>query len=794
MLTLGDLHIGQDAIIRVVGGEGELRHHLLDMGLTPGTEVTLRKTAPMGDPIEVELRGYELTLRLADAQKIEIDSVHATDRAAPSEERHKVVAHPGVGELDKAASYHERKAGAPIAAGAPLTFALAGNQNCGKTTLFNQLTGSNQHVGNFPGVTVDRKDGVIRNHKEATVTDLPGIYSLSPYSNEEIVTRDFILSEHPSGIINIVDASNIERNLYLTMQLMELDTPMVLALNMMDEVRANGGTIMVNQLEEMLGIPVVPISAAKNEGIDELIEHAIHVARHRELPGRIDFCTAGSDPADPRGAVHRCIHSVAHLIEDHAAAAGLPLRFAATKLVEGDTLIEKALQLNPNETDILGHAIAEMETVTGLDREAALADMRFTFIEKLCSATVVKPGESLEHKRSVAIDKILTGKYTALPCFAGIMALVFWLTFGVVGSTLSDWMTLGIDWFTGVVDRALTAYQINPVVHSLVIDGIFAGVGSVLSFLPTIVILFFFLSILEDTGYMARVAFVMDKLLRRIGLSGRSFVPMLVGFGCSVPAIMATRTLSSERDRRMTILLTPFMSCSAKLPIYTMMISAFFPRRYRALAMIGLYLFGILCGILYAVILKVSRFKGEPVPFVMELPNYRLPSAKSVVHLIWEKAKGFIQKAFTIIFAASIVIWFLQTFDARFNVVSMPESSLLAALGSIFAPLFAPLGFADWRVSTALITGFTAKESVVSTLTLLLGGEVSSIGTLFTPFTAVVFLVFVLLYTPCVAAIATVKREMGSTRAAITTALTQCVIAWLIAFAVRCVGLAFGLA
>ena len=577
MLTLGDLHIGQDAIIRVVGGEGELRHHLLDMGLTPGTEVTLRKTAPMGDPIEVELRGYELTLRLADAQKIEIDSVHATDRAAPSEERHKVVAHPGVGELDKAASYHERKAGAPIAAGAPLTFALAGNQNCGKTTLFNQLTGSNQHVGNFPGVTVDRKDGVIRNHKEATVTDLPGIYSLSPYSNEEIVTRDFILSEHPSGIINIVDASNIERNLYLTMQLMELDTPMVLALNMMDEVRANGGTIMVNQLEEMLGIPVVPISAAKNEGIDELIEHAIHVARYRELPGRIDFCTAGSDPADPRGAVHRCIHSVGHLIEDHAAAAGLPLRFAATKLVEGDTLIEKALQLNPNETDILGHAIAEMETVTGLDREAALADMRFTFIEKLCSATVVKPGESLEHKRSVAIDKILTGKYTALPCFAGIMALVFWLTFGVVGSTLSDWMTLGIDWFTGVVDRALTAYQINPVVHSLVIDGIFAGVGSVLSFLPTIVILFFFLSILEDTGYMARVAFVMDKLLRRIGLSGRSFVPMLVGFGCSVPAIMATRTLSSERDRRMTILLTPFMSCSAKLPIYALFTAAFSP-------------------------------------------------------------------------------------------------------------------------------------------------------------------------------------------------------------------------
>ncbi|MDD6949065.1 MAG: ferrous iron transport protein B [Subdoligranulum sp.] len=793
-MTLGDLHIGQDAIIRVVGGEGELRHHLLDMGLTPGTEVTLRKTAPMGDPIEVELRGYELTLRLADAQKIEIDSVHATDRAAPSEERHKVVAHPGVGELDKAASYHERKAGAPIAAGAPLTFALAGNQNCGKTTLFNQLTGSNQHVGNFPGVTVDRKDGVIRNHKEATVTDLPGIYSLSPYSNEEIVTRDFILSERPSGIINIVDASNIERNLYLTMQLMELDTPMVLALNMMDEVRANGGTIMVNQLEEKLGIPVVPISAAKNEGIDELIEHAIHVARYRELPGRIDFCTAGSDPADPRGAVHRCIHSVGHLIEDHAAAAGLPLRFAATKLVEGDTLIEKALQLNPNETDILGHAIAEMETVTGLDREAALADMRFTFIEKLCSATVVKPGESLEHKRSVAIDKILTGKYTALPCFAGIMALVFWLTFGVVGSTLSDWMTLGIDWFTGVVDRALTAYQINPVVHSLVIDGIFAGVGSVLSFLPTIVILFFFLSILEDTGYMARVAFVMDKLLRRIGLSGRSFVPMLVGFGCSVPAIMATRTLSSERDRRMTILLTPFMSCSAKLPIYALFTAAFFPRVWRAPVMIFLYLFGILCGILYSLILKQTCFRGEPVPFVMELPNYRLPSPKSVGQLIWEKARDFIQRAFTIIFVATVVIWFLQTFDTRLNVAATPDSSLLALVGSLITPIFKPLGFGDWRISTALITGFTAKESVVSTLTVLLGGDTGALNMLFTPFTALVFLIFTLLYTPCVAAIAAVKRELGGGRAALGVVLMQCGIAWVMAFAVHCVGVLLGLA
>ena len=591
-----------------------------------------------------------------------------------------------------------------------------------------------------------------------------------------------------------MDASNIERNLYLTMQLMELDTPMVLALNMMDEVRANGGTIMVNQLEETLGIPVVPISAAKNEGIDELIEHAVHVARYRELPGRIDFCTAGSDPADPRGAVHRCIHSVGHLIEDHAAAAGLPLRFAATKLVEGDTLIEKALQLNPNETDILGHAIAEMETVTGLDREAALADMRFTFIEKLCSATVVKPGESLEHKRSVAIDKILTGKYTALPCFAGIMALVFWLTFGVVGSTLSDWMTLGIDWFTGVVDRALTAYQINPVVHSLVIDGIFAGVGSVLSFLPTIVILFFFLSILEDTGYMARVAFVMDKLLRRIGLSGRSFVPMLVGFGCSVPAIMATRTLSSERDRRMTILLTPFMSCSAKLPIYALFTAAFFPRVWRAPVMIFLYLFGILCGILYSLILKQTCFRGEPVPFVMELPNYRLPSPKSVGQLIWEKARDFIQRAFTIIFVATVVIWFLQTFDTRLNVAATPDSSLLALVGSLITPIFKPLGFGDWRISTALITGFTAKESVVSTLTVLLGGDTGALNMLFTPFTALVFLIFTLLYTPCVAAIAAVKRELGGGRAALGVVLMQCGIAWVVAFAVHCVGVLLGLA
>ena len=790
-MTLKDLNIGETAVVGTVGGEGALRQHFLDMGLIPGEEVTLVKFAPMGDPMELSIHGYELTLRLDDAARIGVTLAKAPAVKKAAAESEKPVEHPGLGEGGR---YHTKKGENPLPDGTTLTFALAGNQNCGKTTLFNQLTGSNQHVGNFPGVTVDRKSGAIRNNPNTEVTDLPGIYSMSPYSSEEIVTRQFIIGEKPTGIINIVDATNIERNLYLTMQLMELDTPMVLALNMMDEVRANGGTIMVNQLEEMLGIPVVPISAAKNEGIDELIEHAIHVARHRELPGRIDFCTAGSDPADPRGAVHRCIHSVGHLIEDHAAAAGLPLRFAATKLVEGDTLIEKALQLNPNETDILGHAIAEMETVTGLDREAALADMRFTFIEKLCSATVVKPGESLEHKRSVAIDKILTGKYTALPCFAGIMALVFWLTFGVVGSTLSDWMTLGIDWFTGVVDRALTAYQINPVVHSLVIDGIFAGVGSVLSFLPTIVILFFFLSILEDTGYMARVAFVMDKLLRRIGLSGRSFVPMLVGFGCSVPAIMATRTLSSERDRRMTILLTPFMSCSAKLPIYALFTAAFFPRVWRAPVMIFLYLFGILCGILYSLILKQTCFRGEPVPFVMELPNYRLPSPKSVGQLIWEKARDFIQRAFTIIFVATVVIWFLQTFDTRLNVAATPDSSLLALVGSLITPIFKPLGFGDWRISTALITGFTAKESVVSTLTVLLGGDTGALNMLFNPFTALVFLIFTLLYTPCVAAIAAVKRELGGGRAALGVVLMQCGIAWVVAFAVHCVGVLLGLA
>ena len=778
-MTLADLKIGQDAVLRTIGGQGELRHHLLDMGLTPGTEVTLRKVAPMGDPIEVELRGYELTLRLDDAAKIEVENVHETDRAARSEERHTAVPHPGVGELRKAPSYHDRKSGAEIPKGQPLRFALAGNQNCGKTTLFNQLTGSNQHVGNFPGVTVDRKDGVIRGHAEATVTDLPGIYSLSPYSSEEIVTRDFLLNTHPDGIINIVDASNIERNLYLTMQLMELNIPLVLALNMMDEVRANGGTIMVNELEELLGVPVVPISAAKNEGIDELVEHALHVARHRETPGRIDFCDAGDGAG---GAVHRCVHAVSHLIEDHAARTGLPLRFAATKLVEGDTLIESALDLDANETELLGHTIAELESETGLDREAALADMRFNFIERLCNKTVVRPGESREHKRSVAIDRILTGKYTALPCFIGIMALVFWLTFGVIGAGLSDLLTLGIDALTDLTDHALTVYGINPVVHSLVIDGIFAGVGSVLSFLPTIVTLFFFLSILEDTGYMARVAFVMDQLLRRIGLSGRSFVPMLIGFGCSVPAIMATRTLSSDRDRKMTILLTPFMSCSAKLPIYSLFAAAFFPQ-YAGLVMVLLYFTGIAVGVLAALLLKSTVFKGEAVPFVMELPNYRLPGLKNVAQLLWEKARDFLQKAFTVIFAATIVIWFLQNFDLQLRLTADPQASILARIAGDIAPLFGPLGFADWRISTALITGFMAKESVVSSLLILFGSE-AALSAALTPAQAAPLLVFCLLYTPCIAAVASVKRELGN-KWAVIMVVNQCAVAWLCALLVR---------
>lgn len=785
----------QSAFITRVGGDGALRHHLLDMGLTPGTEITLQKIAPMGDPIQIEVRGYELTLRLDEAKKIEIENIHERKVVADSKpQRHKSIPHPRVGELGEANDYHIHDESKALPKDSKLTFALAGNQNCGKTTLFNQLTGANQHVGNFPGVTVDRKDGTIKNHPEATVTDLPGIYSLSPYSSEEIVTRDFLIKDKPSGIINIVDASNLERNLCLTMQLMELGIPMVLALNMMDEVRENGGSIRVNELEQILGIPVIPISAVKNEGIDELVSHALHVARFMEKPGRIDFCTDSVDKKDPVGAVHRCIHAVVHMIEPEAKQSGLPLRFAATKLIENDVPIEKLLNLTDDKKQAFEHIVSVMEDETGLDREAAISNMRFSFIEKMCQKTVVRPHESKEHKRSMKIDRLLTGKYTAIPCFIAIMALIFVMTFNLVGAWLSDLMSLGVDSVISLIDNALTAVQINPVVHSLVVDGICNGVGSVISFLPTIVTLFFFLSILEDTGYMARVAFVMDKLLRKIGLSGRSFVPMLIGFGCSVPAIMSTRTLSSERDRKMTILLTPFMSCSAKLPIYTLIISVFFPRQYQALVMVGLYIFGIICAIIYALILKSTKFKGEPVPFVMELPNYRLPSAKSVVHLIWEKAKGFIEKAFTIIFVASIIIWFLQTFDAKFNVAESPEQSLLAMIGSLVAPIFAPLGFGDWRVSTALITGFTAKESVVSTLTVLMGGNAELVSTLFTPFTAAVFLIFTLLYTPCVAAIATVKREMGGTKAAVATVIIQCAIAWCVAFLIHAVGLAFGLA
>lgn len=785
-MTLDKLEVGKDAVIESVGGKGALRRHFLDMGLTPGTEVTMMKKAPMGDPIELRLRSYELTLRLADAAQIEISGIHDTDTVRSRQAHLKDIPHPQVGEMG---IYHVRKKGNELREGEPLTFGLIGNQNCGKTTLFNQLTGANQHVGNFPGVTVDRKDGQIKNHPEATVTDLPGIYSLSPYTNEEIVTRDFLIQNKPRGIINIVDATNIERNLYLTMQLIEMDIPMVLALNMMDEVRENGGTIQVNRLEEALGIPVIPISAAKNEGIGELIEHAIHVARYDECPGRLDFCDANGE--NGQAAIHRCIHAVVHLIEDHAKKAEIPARFAATKLVEGDKLILQQLGLDRNEEETLEHMIHEMEEECAKDREAALADMRFKFIEKVCTQTVVKPTESKAHARSVKADKILTGKYTALPAFAAIMGLIFWLTFGVIGAGLSDWLSVGIDIVTDFADRALTAYGLNPVVHSLIVDGIFAGVGSVLSFLPIIVVLFFFLSILEDSGYMARIAFVMDKLLRKIGLSGRSFVPMIIGFGCSVPAIMATRTLSSERDRKMTILLTPFMSCSAKLPIYALFTYAFFPK-YRALVMVGLYFTGIIVGVLFSLLLKNTAFQGEPVPFVMELPNYRLPSLKSVGMLIWDKAKDFITKAFTIIFMASIVIWFLQTFDVRLNVVVDSKDSLLALIGGFAAPVFVPLGFGDWRISTALITGFTAKESVVSTLTVLFGGDMSALNTLFTPFSALVFLVFTLLYTPCVAAIASVKREMGTARLAFLVVIMQCVIAWIVAFAVRMIGMLIG--
>ena len=774
-MTLKDLNIGETAVVGTVGGEGALRQHFLDMGLIPGEEVTLVKFAPMGDPMELSIHGYELTLRLDDAARIGVTLAKAPAAKKAAAESEKPVEHPGLGEGGR---YHTKKGENPLPDGTTLTFALAGNQNCGKTTLFNQLTGSNQHVGNFPGVTVDRKSGAIRNNPNTEVTDLPGIYSMSPYTSEEIVTRQFIIGEKPTGIINIVDATNIERNLYLTMQLMELDTPMVLALNMLDEMRGNGGTVRINKMEAMLGIPVVPISAAKNEGVDELVDHALHVAKYQERPGRMDFCSE----EDHGGAVHRCIHGIIHLIEDHAEAAGIPVRFAATKLVEGDQRIEAALKLDQNEKEMIEHIIVQMEQERGLDRAAAIADMRFHFIHQLVEQTVVKPRQSKEQLRSAQIDRFLTGRYTAIPAFVGIMALVFYLTFGVIGLALQNLLEVGIDALTAAVDSTLTAWNVNAAVHSLVIDGIFTGVGSVLSFLPIIVTLFFFLSLLEDTGYMARVAFVMDKLLRRIGLSGRSIVPMLIGFGCTVPGVMASRTLPSERDRKMTILLTPFMSCSAKLPIYSLFAAAFFPE-HAALVMVSLYFLGIAVGILMAILLKSSVFKGEAVPFVMELPNYRLPGLKNVVQLLWEKARDFLQRAFTVIFVATIIIWFLQSFDLRLSLTADPQQSILAWLASGIAPLFAPLGFADWRVSTALITGFMAKESVVSTLTILYGSSAAFAAAL-SPAAAAPLLVFCLLYTPCIAAVASVKRELGGKWAFIMVA-NQCIVAWLAAFGTR---------
>lgn len=783
-MTLSELGIGKTAVIRSVGGEGALRQHFLDMGVIPGALITLIKYAPMGDPMELRIHGYELTLRVDDAKKIEIDSVRDEAPQPAALPRKPRLDHPGLGEGGK---YHVKADEHPLPEGTKLTFALAGNQNCGKTTLFNQLTGSSQHVGNFPGVTVDRKDGVIRGHANTLVTDLPGIYSMSPYTSEEIVTRQFVLEGKPRGIINIVDASNIERNLYLTMQLLELGVPMVLALNMMDEVRQNGGSIRVNEMESMLGIPVIPISAAKDEGIDELVDHALHVAQYQERPGRQDFCAPDGDC----GAVHRCLHGIMHLIEDHARDAGIPVRFAASKLAEGDSLIMEQLHLSQNEKEMVEHIIVQMEEERGLDRAAAIADMRFSFIHSVCDACVIKPRESREHARSQKIDRFLTGRYTAIPAFVAIMGLVFYLTFGVVGAYLSDLLEAGINALTGVVDGLLTAASVSPTVRSLIVDGIFGGVGSVLSFLPFIVTLFFFLSMLEDSGYMARVAFVMDKLLRKIGLSGRSIVPMLVGFGCTVPGVMATRTLPSERDRKMTILLTPFMSCSAKLPIYAFFSAVFFPDHI-ALVMISLYVLGVLMGILAAVMLRGTLFRGEPVPFVMELPNYRLPGAKNVAQLLWDKAKDFLQRAFTIIFVATIVVWFLQTFDMQLRVVSDSHSSLLAMIAGVIAPIFRPLGFGDWRFSTALITGFMAKESVVSTLIILFGTNESLLAAL-TPLSAASLLVFSLLYTPCVAAVTSIKRELGG-KWALTVVVGQCAVAYVAALVVRLIGLLLGVA
>ncbi len=782
-MTLKDLPAGKAALITAVGGEGALRQHFLDMGVIPGSEIVLVKYAPMGDPIQFMIHGYELTLRTADAEKVEIENVHELLPAAEAENRPKFrTPHPGLGEGGK---FHEKETENPLPEGTLLTFALAGNQNCGKTTLFNQLTGANQHVGNFPGVTVDRKDGSIRGHKDTLITDLPGIYSMSPYSSEELVTRDFLLGEHPRGIINIVDASNIERNLYLTLQLMELDIPMVLALNMMDEVRGNGGAVRVNRMEAQLGIPVVPISAARNEGIEELVDHALHVAKYQESPGRVDFCGEERNG----GAVHRCLHAIMHLIEDHAVRAGIPVRFAASKLVEGDALILEALELDQNEREMMEHIIAQMEKESGLDRAAAMADMRFTFIKGLCRETVVKPRESKEHARSAKIDRILTGKHTAIPAFIGIMALVFWLTFSVIGAGLQALLDAAITGLGGLVDGALASANASGVLRSLIMDGIFSGLGSILSFLPIIVTLFFFLSLMEDSGYIARVAFVMDSLLRKVGLSGRSIVPMLIGFGCTVPGVMSTRTLPSERDRKLTILLTPFMSCSAKLPIYVFFTAAFFPE-HQALVMIGLYVLGMALGVLGAVLLRGMLFQGEATPFVLELPNYRLPGLKNVARLLWDKARDFLQRAFTVILIATIVIWFLQTFDFQLNMAADSQSSMLAAAAGKIAPILAPLGLGDWRISTALISGFMAKESVVSTLSVLLGAGEAVTG-LLSPPAAASMLVFCLLYTPCVAAVAAVRRELGGKWAA-GVVVGQCLVAYAAALLVRLIGLALG--
>ena len=772
-MTLKDLEIGKSAVIRSVGGKGALRQHFLDMGMIPGAEVTVVKFAPMGDPMELQVHGYELTLRLAEAEQIEIEQIPRRSRSHKGIESLSDAEHPGLGEEGK---YHSKKDEHPLPEGTTLTYALVGNQNCGKTTLFNKLTGSNQHVGNFPGVTVDRKTGSIKGHPNTEITDLPGIYSMSPYSSEEIVSRNFVLDEKPSAIINIVDATNIERNLYLTMQLLEMDIPMVVALNMMDEVLGNQGSIDVNMMEALLGVPVIPISAAKNEGVDELVNHALHIAKYQEHPLRQDFC----DKNDHDGAVHRCIHAVMHLIEDHAALADIPSRFAATKAIEGDPLIMKKLKLDTNETEMLEHIVQQMETERQVDRSAAIADMRFDFIERLCEQTVVKPKESKERIRSEKIDRILTGKYTAIPCFIGIMALVFYLTFNVIGAWLQGILEIGIDKISALTDAALTAANVNSAMHSLVIDGIFTGVGSVLSFLPVIVTLFFFLSLMEDSGYIARVAFVMDKLLRKIGLSGRSIVPMLIGFGCTVPAVMATRTLTSERDRKMTILLTPFMSCTAKLPIYSFFVNAFFPKK-GGLIMTGLYLLGIFVGILAALLYNGTLFKGEPVPFVMELPNYRLPGAKNVAQLLWEKAKDFLQRAFSVILLATMVVWFLQSFDLHLNLVKDSSDSILAMAAGLLVPIFKPLGLGDWRICTALISGFMAKESVVSTLEVLFSGSIVSV---LTPLAAASLLAFSLLYTPCGAAIASVKRELGG-KWAIGVVVWQCVVAWIVALIVR---------